>query len=130
MALTQGYQDYIQFAQTDESASGDIAELKGKRRRIALNAAKGIADARRENAKQQGALRHGTGASGVAVSSQADALDDAENAAWQEIYNIGKLAQEQNEALSRKISAAKRKKHYNIISGLADLAELGGSVQG
>ena len=52
MALTQGYQDYIQFAQTDESASGDIAELKGKRRRIALNAAKDIADARRETANQ------------------------------------------------------------------------------
>ncbi len=130
MALTQGYQDYIQFAQTDESASGDIAELKGKRRRIALNAAKDIADARRENAKQQGALRHAAGASGVAVSSQADALDDAENAAWQEIYNIGKLAQEQSASISRKIGAAKRKKHFNVASGLADFAELGGSVRG
>lgn len=130
MALTQGYQDYIQFAQTDESARDSIADLKSKRRRNALNAAKDIASARRENLKQQGAFRHGIGASGVTVSSQADALDDADNAARREIYDIGKLAQEQNEALSRKIGAAKRKKHYNIISGLADLAELGGSVQG
>ena len=78
MALTQGYQDYIQFAQTDESAQDSIADLKSKRRRNALNAAKDIASARRENLKQQGAFRHGIGAAAsVIVKATPSQKDDA-----------------------------------------------------